>query len=507
MRTETVVVGVLGGVLGWSSFAQGQWVSFSDETDGRLTLSSLIDAPGSDPFDDDEEKDIAAADFNRDGWLDAVVVRKRVFSNPGARQDILLMNENGVLVDRTAKFAPGFRQTLTDARAVITEDMDGDGWRDVVIANTFDQQPLYYRNLGNDESGEWLGLVNESAARFPTITVLNLTGPRFCAVAAGDVNGDGSNDLFFSNYNNNPNSLATTDVLLINDGSGNFTDESDSRLGNLARVAFGTDSAVVDMDGDGDNDIVKISTEFTISPFPIGTYILWNDGAGNFATFDPIPGSTMDYMIAVDDFNGDDTMDVYITGDFQDSVHLSTHHGPNDVSWQSFAPSPSLRTTNFGGNTKAADIDNDGDPDIGLAPVDVDVANCNSGPNLGEFALLRNDGTGRFSDPFGADQNIQLRPHDFVFADVNNDNCLDVFMGLCTGWRVFVQQNCPVYSAADFNLDGTANTFDAASWFDCFTGPGNGPPMDGCHRADFDRDNDIDFADFGSMQPLLTDAP
>jgi len=425
--------------------ANAQWISFSDETSSRLVLNAFADNPGGDPLADDQEKDVAGADLDQDGLTDLVVVRKRPFSNPGARQDALLMNENGVLVDRTSTLAPGFINNPTDARDVHIVDVDGDGWLDVIIANTFGQQSSLYRNAGSS-GGNWLGLVDESF-RLPTIAipgdvpVLNL-----CALWAGDVTGDGAPDLFLSNYRP---SGGTLDQLLINDGNGFFSNETTARLGNLANVAFGTSVEIYDMDGDGDQDIVKISTLYSVSPFPIGQFILWNDGNGFFTTF-PFQtlAASQPYMFSVGDMNGDGLLDMFLQGDVQDRVAIAQSTVPNGpVSYTTTVLSNSPRTTGFGGNTKLADVDGDGDLDAGVAPIDVDIANCG---NSSDFALLQNPGNGVVFDPWAAnnDQNFHLDPHDFEFLDVNNDGCLDLFYGLCTGWRVFVQQGCAAGAVA-----------------------------------------------------------
>lgn len=412
------------------SLSWPQWVNFVDETSTRLGLAAS----------DDLEKDMAAADLNQDGWEDIVIVRKVPFSNPGPRQDILLMNESGNLVDRTATLAPGFITNPTDSRDVFIGDLTGDGWPDVVIASTFGDQPRFYRNRGNNISGTWLGLVDETATRFPNPPVAvpgDVSVLQFCAVWAGDVTGNGAPDLYFSNY---AMSGGTTDVLFINNGSGTFTNETTARLGDRANVSFGTGVEIRDVDNDGDNDIVKMSTLYSQPPFASGEFILYNNGSGVFST-NPIQtvSTAALYMFAIGDLNSDGKLDHYLVSDNQDRVALAQSATPDSsVNYNITTLSTSPRTTGFGGNTKVADIDSDGDLDIGVSPIDVDIANCNTG---GEFALLQNRGDGTLSDPWPAadSQNFHIEPHDFVFTDVNNDSCKDIVMGLCTGWRVFVQ--------------------------------------------------------------------
>lgn len=485
-------IGIFGILVSFtvSNAALAQWVSFTTETTGRLRIEPFADDPAGDPMNDEEEKDVAVGDFDRDGWDDLVIVRKRPFSTPGARQDVLLMNENGVLFDRTAEFAPGFLAEFTDARDVLIADLTADGWLDVVIANTFWEQPKFYRNLGADGKGHWLGLADESSERLPHIVVANLPGPQFCAVWAGDVSGDGAPDIFFSNY---AMGGGTTDVLLINDGQGFFTDETASRLGSYANVAFGTGAEIHDMDNDGDNDIVKISTLYSAPPFNVGVFILFNNGSGVFNEL-PFqePPNTSPYMFTIGDLNNDNLLDIYVEQDPQDRVNLATSVTPDGpITYATFNISPSPRTGGFGGNTKLADVDNDGYLDAGVAPIDVDIQNCGSS---NDFALLRNPGDGHLFDPWPGndDQNFHLDPHDFAFIDVNNDGCLDIFMGLCTGWRVFMQDNCVSACPTDLDGDGLTGASDLALLL------GSWGPCDGC-PADFNDDGVIEAADLAQL--------
>ncbi|MDG1674818.1 MAG: FG-GAP-like repeat-containing protein, partial [Flavobacteriales bacterium] len=169
--------------------ANAQWLDWDIQTDSRLQLTSVATS-------DDEEKDIWPVDLNKDGWTDVIVVRKEPFSaaTEPAKTDLLLINQEGMLVDMTAELAPEFISNPSFARDVYTVDVDGDTWDDVVIVNTFNQQPMLYMNLGEDGNGNWLGLADESDLRLPTLTS---DQPLICAVWAGDLTGNGAQDLYF----------------------------------------------------------------------------------------------------------------------------------------------------------------------------------------------------------------------------------------------------------------------------------------------------------------------
>jgi hypothetical protein len=227
--------------------ANAQWVSLSEQTDQWIPAALR---PGANPVDD-KEKDLAVADIDLDGDDDIFVVRKLEYYQQGAEPDYLLLN-TGTSFALATNWPSG---NLTDARDVLMADFTADGFPDVVIATTFGQQPKFYRNLGNDGVGAWLGLADESA-RLPNL-VSGTPTPLFCGVGAGDVNGDGGVDLYFAGYLGTSSTCTTgdegvRDVLLINqclpsnptstactNGSApRFTNETLARLGAFANTCF-----------------------------------------------------------------------------------------------------------------------------------------------------------------------------------------------------------------------------------------------------------------------------
>lgn len=430
--------------------SQAQWLEWNDETDTRLVLSTVANS-------DDEEKDIWVADFNNDGWDDAIVVRKAPFSNSNTppKSDLLLMNINGVLTDMTTEYAPEFLSNPSFARDAYVDDFDGDGWPDIIIANTFNQQPMYFRNLGN-VAGVWQGFVDESATRFP---FLDEDTPLICAVWGGDLTGNGAKDLYFCNYKFNATGGIAQDFLLINDGTGHFTNESQARLGNLRNSAFGTAVQLHDIDQDGDLDVLKVSTLYNVAPWNSrGLLVLFNNGDGTFTNWQNLQQGDSPYMFEVADFDLDGWLDIYVVDDATDRM-LYTTGATADNSVTFTQTNLGFSSTNgFGGNVHAADLNLDGYPDVAIADVDVDIPPCDSGRRL---AIYQND-NGSITDPYGTSPQAWAdNSYDFYFIDINRDGLLDFITGGCSGYSVFMSANCDIApNSSDFDGDGLPDACD-----------------------------------------------
>jgi len=421
MPARVCLLALLAGVC-LPLLAQQDWIELQDESADRIIADASLG------LTDSQEKDLAVADLNNDGWPDLVIVRKLPFSTPGGLANALFMNDQGVLVERSAELAPSFT-AATDDRDVVIADVDGDGWLDVITAPTFGDQPRIYINQGS-LAGVWQGLQYSAADnRIPPFT----PGPKFCAVAAGDVTGNVALDLYFADYES-----PLEDRLVINDGSGFFTDQTATRLTpEMSESVFGTSALILDLNADGFNDIVKVNSSGSAPPpdsTPSAVRVFRNAGGGQFNTLQLVY-TEQPYMAASGDFNGDGRPDLYVVDDAQDAILLNTSSAGGSIQFSTAAVSGSNRTAGFGGNITVADMNGDGFQDVLVSDVDTDIPGCDR-----ELAILQNNGKGSFSDPL----NGQDRPwnvsgtFDTAVADFNRDGAADVWIGSCSGNQLFM---------------------------------------------------------------------
>ncbi len=487
-------------MLAAGAFA-GDWVQFTNETSERLVASPGLG------INDTEEKDYAWGDVDRDGDIDLVVVRKVIGSNSGSKRNVLFMNENGVLVDRTNDYAvaaddgsQGFLD-LTPDRDVALVDVDGDEWLDIVtvpagaytpgLPKTI-SHPRIYMNLGNDGGGNWQGFLYEEA-RFPQL----IAAPNFCGVGFGDVTGDGAPDLFFNDYLN-----TLENRILINNGSGFFTDQTAARFaGNsdFLTATFSVHSVIADLNHDGYNDIVN---DLALGPYQ--TDIAYNDpgneGFFTRANTETVSGGTP-YFVAVGDLNNDGLLDVVAADDGADRYFLNQGNGGDGkANWLSLAlPDDSH---GFDNNTVIADLDSDGFMDILITDVDVDLPSCSNGRldiyhNLGNppFVSFAED-VGNLPAPEDQNGNPLSGPlrgaHDVAVFDIDGDCWPDLVIGTCTGTTVWINQGqgnlCPVLCPGDIDSSGDVGVKDLLLLLGAW-GPNPG------HRADFDEDGFVGVKD------------
>lgn len=356
----------------------------------ELIGSAFLDATGDAlPSKDPAIHSMAAEAFDADGDGDFDIAIAVEFGT-----NRLLVNDGaGHFTDGSGLFPahhPG------DHEDVAAADYDGDGNIDLVFYGEDDRIAAYFLRHGNRYT--------DATGRLPSRGIAN-------AVVAADIDADGDPDLVVGN--NGP------DFVLINDGAGTFTDESD-RLPASDDVT--QDIATGDVNGDGHIDLLFGNED--------GNVLYLNDGTGRFAAewlpFRTGPEETRDADLVDVDKDGD--LDIYFANveifvperDLQDRLLLNDGRGTFlDV------------TTNLSRDAEvtmsAAFIDFDGDGDLDLLRGSFDL-DTTTEPASHLLAFL-NDGAGVFSIAKGAMPIVTYaNAFDLEVADFTGDGVDDIFI-------------------------------------------------------------------------------
>lgn len=306
--------------------------------------------------------------------------------------------------------------------------------------------------------------------------------PPFQAVNLGciefaDVDNDGDQDVFIAG-DADANDWVFATKLYINDGSGSFAESTDNNFPGV----FGPDAKFVDLDYDGDLDLLYIGRG---DPTIWNARLYFNNGNGLFSeVLDHPIRPVISGKIELGDLNEDGHCDLIQIG--MDSLQIIKTQIYLNNGFGSFTELLNHDITDIGiGDIALIDIDSDFDLDVilsGFEPLEV-------GSNDGQIIskIYMNDGEANFTEaennPFPGlfDVNIET-------ADMNGDGFEDVIMG--TPW------NSSEKYTGIFIADGAGNFTELEGL------PFEGAITNGMFCADVDNNNTIDLFLYGSNPNL-----
>jgi hypothetical protein len=215
----------------------------------------------------------------------------------------------------------------------------------------------------------------------------------------GDVNGDGYQDLFAGYlWYYNPDSVAIVNHLYFNDGRGRFIAAIDRLVlpGDI-RIKGGV---FADFDNDGDLDLYAVVSDATQRHGTPRNMLFLNDGTGRFSDATDSCGtdsSGASRAALAEDFDNDGRVDLFIVSPARCVFYRNMGGGRFEaVENELIASEPGIGAV-------AADIDADGDMDIAILGRDRSDPICieNTNSNGQNFIEVRLRGTGSTFSGFG----------------------------------------------------------------------------------------------------------
>lgn len=349
---------------------------------------------------------IVNADLDRDGDLDLVLnhdgygpnaVRRgrgdgtfgplEFVSDPQGRGDSIIVHDlNGdgrldLFESDSGNSAGAYNrftvwlQPLPGLQAVATGDVDGDGKQDILAVNQANNRLKI--QLGNGDN-TFDRLHDAIVGRGPA------------ALALGDLDGDAKLDAVTANE------LGNTISILLGNGNGTFN-RTDLPTGRKpSSVAIG------DVNGDGFDDIAVTNRDDNT------LWLFMGQGGGAFGAPTVMPTGAQPSDVVLTDLDGDADLDLVVTNQGDNTVSIQYGDGAG-----AFTPALSVFAGNGPRSVAVGDINGDGRPDIVAA-----------NPTDNGVSLLLNQGSSLFGNAIPIRSGVS--PMSVELADMNGDGKLDI---------------------------------------------------------------------------------
>jgi hypothetical protein len=298
-------------------------------------------------------------------------------------------------------------------------DLDGDGKADLVVVNAISKTISVLKNTSTVGSITF-------AARQDIDNTAPTAGSRPYAVATGDLDGDGKQDLAVMNSGGGVSILKNTSSV----GTISFASKVDFPT---AADEFGASIAIGDFDGDGKPDVAAGLTAIVS--------VLRNTSTGGVLSFEKVDiqkGDTHE-GISVGDMDGDGKPDIVVPNYLGGTV--SVFRNTSILNTISFASGLTFNAVAQPRDVAIGDLDGDGLMDIAV-------------PSYSTYGidLIRNTSSvGNIS--FAPEVNIATGGNLFSvgISDLNGDGKPDVVVESLTGAKFYIYQNHSIVGSLAFS--------------------------------------------------------
>ncbi|HAS1030009.1 TPA: Ig-like domain-containing protein [Enterobacter cloacae] len=235
---------------------------------------------------------VVAYDKNGDGYLDLA------YGDAGADSITYLINNNGVLTPDGTNGGAGFWGQFTTMREISGVDLNNDGTVDIVQHTN--RSGAYSLTVMNNNGNGTLS-IGQNLTNVFVVNAANTTTA--ASMTWADFNGDGYMDLYLgSSYNN------TGGVIYYNNGAGQLSTTKSAVEASNATAGYL--SVAVDWNGDGQMDIIKLSTYGASQTATLFT----NNGYGSTWTSSQLASGLANVTgVAAVDYNWDGAQDLLVS--------------------------------------------------------------------------------------------------------------------------------------------------------------------------------------------------